>query len=140
MRVRLKLCFFEKSILHLLIFFSLFFKAYVQLIQQKTPKNDINKLFAFIPSRKISHVMPVYQYNYKVTSESHDILANYVASSVSWHKCYGTLRPRGNTKKPKLPEEMSAKTGIPDTENDGSGDSDSDFLGVGLVGLKMIEL
>ena len=73
--------------------------------------------------------MPVNQYNSKVTSESHDILANYVASSVSWHKCYGTLRPRGNTKKPKLPDDMFAKTGIPDTENDGSGDSDSDFQG-----------
>jgi hypothetical protein len=128
MRVRLKLCFFKKYILHLLIFFPSFFKAYVQLIQ-KIPKNDINLLFAFIPSRKISHIMPVYQYNSKVTSESHDILANYVASSVSWHKCYGTLRPRGNTKKPKSPDDMFAKTGIPDTENDGSGDSDSDFLG-----------
>jgi hypothetical protein len=56
-------------------------------------------------------------------------LANYVASSVSWHKCYGTLRPRGNTKKPKLPDGMFAKTDIPDAENDGSGDSDSEFLG-----------
>jgi len=73
--------------------------------------------------------MPVFQYNSKVTSESHDILANYVASSVSWHKCYGTLRPRGNTKKPKLPDDMFAKTGIPDAEHDGSGDSDSEFLG-----------
>jgi hypothetical protein len=53
--------------------------------------------------------MPVFQYNSKVTSESHDILANYVASSVSWHKCYGTLRPRGNTKKPKSPDDMFAK-------------------------------
>jgi hypothetical protein len=69
-------------------------------------------LFGFIPARKISHVMPVYQYNSRVTSESHDIFANYVASSFTWHKCYGTLRPRGNTKKPKLPEEMFAKTGI----------------------------
>ncbi|MFN9981594.1 MAG: hypothetical protein ACK53Y_16840, partial [bacterium] len=56
-------------------------------------------------------------------------MENYVASSVSWHKCYGTLRPRGNTKKPKSPDDMFAKTGIPDAENDGSGDSDSDFLG-----------
>ena len=52
--------------------------------------------------------MPVFQYNSKVTSESHDILANYVASSVSWHKCYGTLRPRGNTKKPKSVKEKAA--------------------------------
>ena len=73
--------------------------------------------------------MPVFRYNSKVTSESHDILANYVASSVSWHKCYGTLRPRGNTKKPKSPDDMFAKTGIPDAEDDGSGDSDSEFLG-----------
>jgi hypothetical protein len=75
--------------------------------------------------------MPVYQYNSKVTSESHDILANYVASSFQWHKCYGTLRPRGNTKKPKLPEEMFAKTGIPDPETDGSDDTDSEFQGSG---------
>jgi hypothetical protein len=73
--------------------------------------------------------MPVIQYNSKVTSESHDILANYVASSVSWHKCYGTLRPRGNTKKPKLLDDMFAKTGIPDAEDNGSGDSDSEFVG-----------
>jgi hypothetical protein len=86
-------------------------------------------LFAFIPSRKISHVIPVFQYNSKVTSESHDILANYVASSVSWHKCYGTLRPRENTKKPKSPDDMFARTGIPDAENDGSNDSDSEYLG-----------
>jgi hypothetical protein len=75
--------------------------------------------------------MPVYQYNSRVTSESHDIFANYVASSFTWHKCYGTLRPRGNTKKPKLPEEMFAKTGIPDPETDGSDDTDSDFQGSG---------
>jgi hypothetical protein len=52
-----------------------------------------------------------------------------VASSFTWHKCYRTLRPRGNTKKPKSPEEMLAKTGIPDPETDGSDDSDSEFLG-----------
>jgi hypothetical protein len=98
--------------------------AYVQLTK-KIPKNDINKLFGFISSRKISHIVPLYQYNSRVTSESHDILANYVASSFTWHKCYGTLRPRGNTKKPKSPEEMFAKTGIPDPETDGSDDSDS---------------
>jgi hypothetical protein len=56
--------------------------------------------------------MPVYQYNSRVTSESHDILANLAASSFTWHKCYGTLRPRGNTKKPKSPEEKFAKTGL----------------------------
>jgi hypothetical protein len=52
-----------------------------------------------------------------------------VASSFTWHKCFGTLRPRGSTKKPKSPEEMFAKTGIPDPESDGSHDSDSEFLG-----------
>ena len=129
MRVRSKLWFFVKNVLILLIFFFYsFFKAYVQLIQKITT-NDINRLFAFIPARKISQVMPVFRYNSKVTSESHDILANYVASSVSWHKCYGTLRPRGNTKKPKSPDDMFAKTGIPDAGDDGSGDSDSEFVG-----------
>jgi hypothetical protein len=59
--------------------------------------------------------MPVCRYNSKVSTESHDILANYVASSVQWHKCYGTLRPRGNTKKPKNPEEMIAKSGLCDS-------------------------
>ena len=56
--------------------------------------------------------MPVYQYNSKVTSESHDILANYIASSVQWHKCYGPSRSSGNTKKLKAPEDMIAKSGI----------------------------
>ena len=75
--------------------------------------------------------MPVYQYNFRVTSESHDILENYVTSSFQWHKCYGTLRPRGNTKKPKSPEEMFAKTWIPDPETDGSDDTESEFQGSG---------
>jgi hypothetical protein len=88
-------------------------------------------MFAFNPARKRSHIMIVYQYNSKVTSESHDILANYVASSFTWDKYYGTLRPRGNNKKPKSPEEMFAKTGIPDLETDGSDDTDSEFLGSG---------
>jgi hypothetical protein len=57
--------------------------------------------------------MPVYQYNSKVASESYDILANYIASSVQWHKCYGKLRSRGNTKKPKAPQ--LAKSGIHDS-------------------------
>ena len=75
--------------------------------------------------------MPVYQYNSKVTSESHDILANYVASQFQWHRCYGTLRPRGNSKKPKTPEEMFSKTGIPDPETDCSDVTDSEFQGSG---------
>jgi hypothetical protein len=65
--------------------------------------------FGFFPQKKILHVMPVYWHNSKVTSESHDMLANYIASLVQWHKCSGTLRPRGNTKKPKAPEDMIAK-------------------------------
>jgi hypothetical protein len=40
-----------------------------------------------------------FKYNSKVNSESVDILANYVASSFLWFKCYGTLCARGNTKK-----------------------------------------
>jgi predicted nucleic acid-binding Zn ribbon protein len=38
--------------------------------------------------------MPVFQYNSSACSQSYDILANYVASSVQWYKCFGTLRPR----------------------------------------------
>jgi len=69
------------------------------------------------------------RYPLMILLESHDILANYVASSFQWHKCYGTLRPRG--KKPKSPEEMFAKTGIPDPETDCSYDTDSEFQGSG---------
>jgi hypothetical protein len=39
-------------------------------------------------------------------------LANYIASSFQWHKCYEALRPQGNAKKPKTPEDMNAKSGI----------------------------
>ncbi len=81
----------------------------------------------------ILHVMPVYQYNSKVTSESHDILANYIASSVQWHKCYGILRSRGNTKKPKAPEDMLAKSGI----HDSSGIIDSEVIPRNLELLKI---
>jgi hypothetical protein len=77
--------------------------------------------------------MPVYQYNSKVTSESHDILANYIASSVQWHKCYGTLRPRGNTKKPKAPEDMIAKSEI----HDSSSRDDSEVIPRNLKLLKI---
>ena len=44
------------------------------------------------------------------------LLANYVASSVLWHKCYGTLRPRGNTKKFKTPDEMIARSKLKDSD------------------------
>jgi len=45
-----------------------------------------------------------------------------VASSVQWFKCFGTLRPRGNTKKPKTPEEMIARSKLKDSDysDDGS--------------------
>jgi hypothetical protein len=65
--------------------------------------------FNFVSSRKISQILPVFKYNSSVSTQSHDILANYVASSVQWYKCFGTLRPRGNTKKPKTPDEMIAR-------------------------------
>jgi len=66
--------------------------------------------------------MPVYKYNSHVSTQSHDILANYVESSVQWYKCYGTLRPRGNTKKPKTPEDMVARSQLWDSDysDDGS--------------------
>jgi len=60
--------------------------------------------FDFVSPRKNSQIMPVFKYKSSVSTQSHDILANYVASSVQWHKCFGLLRPRGNTKKPKAPD------------------------------------
>jgi hypothetical protein len=78
--------------------------------------------FDFVSPRKISQILPVFKYNYSVSTQSHDILANYAASSVQWHKCYGTLRPRGNTKKPKTPDEMISRTQLKDSDysDDGS--------------------
>jgi len=78
--------------------------------------------FVFVPSKKISQVMPVYKYNSHVSTQSHDILANYMASSVQGYKCYGSLRPRGNTKKPKTPEDMVARSQLWDSDysDDGS--------------------
>jgi hypothetical protein len=60
--------------------------------------------------------MPVFQYVSSVSMQSYDILANYVASSVQWHKCSGTLRPRGNTKKPKTLDEMIARSKLKDSD------------------------
>ena len=60
--------------------------------------------------------MPVYKYNSHVSTQSHDILANYVESSVQWYKCYGTLRPRGNTKKPKTLDKMIARSKLKDSD------------------------
>jgi len=64
----------------------------------------------------------MFQYSSSVSTQSYDILANYVASSVQWHKCFGTLRPRGNTKKPKTPDEMIARSKLKDSDysDDGS--------------------
>ena len=64
----------------------------------------------------------MFKYNSSVSTQSHDILANYVASSVQWHKCFGTLRPRGNTKIPKTPDEMISRTQLKDSNysDDGS--------------------
>jgi hypothetical protein len=78
--------------------------------------------FHFVSSRKISQILPVFKYNSSVSTQSNDILANYVASSVKWYKCFGTLRPRGNTKKPKTPEEMIARLKLKDSDysDDGS--------------------
>jgi len=78
--------------------------------------------FNFVSSRKISQIMPVLKDNSSVSTQSHDILANYVASSAQWHKCFGTLRPRGNTKKPKTPDEMIARSKLKDSDysDDGS--------------------
>jgi hypothetical protein len=39
-----------------------------------------------------------------------------VASSVQWSKCFGTLRPRGNTKKPKTLDEMIARSKLKDSD------------------------
>jgi hypothetical protein len=78
--------------------------------------------FNFVSSRKISQIIQVFQYNSSVSTQSHDILANYVASSVQWYKCLGTLRPRGNTKKPKTLDEMIARSKLKDSDysDDGS--------------------
>jgi hypothetical protein len=78
--------------------------------------------FDFVSPRKISQILPVFKYNFSVSTQSHDILANYVASSVQWLKCYGTFRLRGNTKKPKTPDKMISKTQLKDSDysDDGS--------------------
>ena len=101
--------------------FFFFFKAYIQLNDKMTFQGIVAK-FDFVSPRKISQILPVFKYNSSVSTQSHDILANYVASSVQWHKCYGTLRPRGNTKKPKTPDEMISRTQLKDSNysDDGS--------------------
>ena len=52
-----------------------------------------------------------------------------MASQLQLHKYYGTLRPRGNAKKPKATEDMIAKSGLHDS--DGSDDSSVEFYGNG---------
>ncbi|MFN9980076.1 MAG: hypothetical protein ACK53Y_09195, partial [bacterium] len=44
-----------------------------------------------------------------------------MASSVQWHKCYGTLRPSGNTKKFKTPDEMISRTQLKDSDYSDNG-------------------
>ena len=68
----------------------------------------------------------MFAYNSSISTQSHDILANYVASSVQWYKLYGTLRPRGNTKKNRTPDEMISKTQLKDSDYSDDG---SDFTG-----------
>ena len=64
----------------------------------------------------------MFKYNSSVSTQSHDILANYVAYSVQWYNCFGTFRPRGNTKKPKTLDEMIVRSKLKDSDysDDGS--------------------
>ena len=91
-------------------------------MNEKASFQGIVATFDLVSPRKISQILPVFQYNSSVSSQSHDILANYVASSVQWYKHYGTLRPRGNTKKYRTPDEMISKTQLRDSDysDDGS--------------------
>ncbi len=56
----------------------LFIKAYIQL-DEKTTFQGIVAKFDLVSPRKNSQILPVFQYNSSVSSQSHDILANYVA-------------------------------------------------------------
>ena len=91
-------------------------------MNEKASFQGIVATFDLVSPRKISQILPVFAYNSSISTQSHDILANYVASSVQWYKCYGTLRPRGNTKKYKTPDEMISKTQLKDSDysDDGS--------------------
>mgnify|MGYP006955073843 CR=1 FL=1 len=91
-------------------------------MNEKTSFQGIVATFDLVSPRKISQILPVFAYNSSVSTQSHDILANYVASSVQWYKHYGTLRPRGNTKKPKTLDEMIARSKLKDSDysDDGS--------------------
>ena len=95
-------------------------------MNEKASFQGIVATFDLVSPRKISQILPVFQYNSSVSTQSHDILANYVASSVQWYKCYGTLRPRGNTKKYRTPDEMISKTQLKDSDYSDDG---SDFTG-----------
>ena len=85
--------------------------------------------FDFVSPRKISQILPVFKYNSSVSTQSHDILADYVASSVQWHNSFGTLRPRGNTKKPKTPDEMISRMQLKNSDYSDDG-SDVTFSGL----------
>ena len=91
-------------------------------MNEKASFQGIVATFDLVSPRKISQILPVFAYNSSVSTQSHDILANYVASSVQWYKHYGTLRPRGNTKKYRTPDEMISKTQLRDSDysDDGS--------------------
>jgi hypothetical protein len=75
----------------------------------------------------------VFKYNSSVSTQSHDILANYVASSVQWYKCFGTLKPRGKTKKLKTPDEMIARSKLKDSNY--SDDGLMSLLVIGVEGV-----
>ena len=95
-------------------------------MNEKASFPGIVATFDLVSPRKISQILPVFAYNSSISTQSHDILANYVASSVQWYKCYGTLRPRGNTKKYRTPDEMISKTQLKDSDYSDDG---SDFTG-----------
>ena len=95
-------------------------------MNEKASFQGIVATFDLVSPRKISQILPVFAYNSSISTQSHDILANYVASSVQWYKCYGTLRPRGNTKKFRTPDEMISKTQLKDSDYSDDG---SDFTG-----------
>ncbi len=57
----------------------------LQTLNDKMTFQGIVAKFDFVSPRKISQILPGFKYNYSVSTQSHDILANYVASSVQWY-------------------------------------------------------
>jgi hypothetical protein len=78
-------------------------QAYLQFKENLRWKEFFNQ-FDSINGGKNSLIKPLYKYNSKVNSESADIMANYVALSFQWHKCYGALSATGNIKKESTQE------------------------------------